>query len=68
MQAFPLPPAEHHMSTTVMTPAHGGVAAMFDLLGRTIPVDDYGQCVCVPQTNEAVVCRTRQRSFVAVSG
>jgi len=39
VQAFPLPPAEIHKSTTPMCPPDAGVEAMFSKLGKVIAVE-----------------------------
>lgn len=41
VQAFPLPPAEEHQSTTVMVPRHTKVEALLAKLGSVIPVDSH---------------------------
>jgi len=41
VQAFPLPPAEMHASTTVMTPLNDEVQSLFDCVGKTIAVDEF---------------------------
>ena len=41
VQAFPLPPAELHASTTVMTPINEEVRPLFDCLGKTIAVNEF---------------------------
>ena len=41
VQAFPLPPAADHRSTTVMFPKHEGVQSVLAKLGGTVPVDTF---------------------------
>lgn len=41
VQAFPLPPAQHHKSTTVLTPRNAEIEDMFAILGKVVPVDDF---------------------------
>eukprot|EP00937_MAST-01D_sp_MAST-1D-sp2_P007143 g7143.t1 len=53
VQAFPLPPAADHKSTTVMVPKNAAVEAVLATLGGTVPVDSFeeamkiGACSCV---------------------
>eukprot|EP00750_Incisomonas_marina_P021491 INCI4461.1.p1 GENE.INCI4461.1~~INCI4461.1.p1 ORF type:complete len:312 (-),score=66.62 INCI4461.1:149-1084(-) len=47
VQAFPLPPAEHHCSTTVQWPAHDGVAEVFARLGTPVVVPDATKATAV---------------------
>lgn len=47
VQAFPLPPAEHHKSTTVMWPKHKDIEYMFGLLGKVVPVNDFDAAIKV---------------------
>jgi len=53
VQAFPLPPAELHASTTVMTPINEEVRPLFDCLGKTIAVNEFDLamkilvCACI---------------------
>ena len=47
VQALPLPPAEHHRSTTVMWPKHDALEKMFRLLGKVVAVDDFQSAIRV---------------------
>ena len=47
VQAFPLPPAEHQASTTVMCPRHAAAEALFDMVGKTVAVDSYEQAISI---------------------
>lgn len=53
VQAFPLPTAELHASTTVMTPTNQEIQALFDSLGKTIAVNEFDLamkilvCACI---------------------
>jgi pyrroline-5-carboxylate reductase len=47
VQALPLPPAEHHRSTTVMWPKHKAFEKMFGLLGKVVAVNDFESAVKV---------------------
>eukprot|EP00940_MAST-03C_sp_MAST-3C-sp2_P000377 g377.t1 len=45
VQAFPLPPAQYHKSTTVVTPRNREIERMFGILGNVVPVDDFDQAM-----------------------
>lgn len=47
IQAFPLPPAEDHCSTTVQWPEHKGVAEIFERLGCVVEVPDSNKATAV---------------------
>jgi pyrroline-5-carboxylate reductase len=46
-QSFPLPPAEHGESTSVMFPPHPPTEVMLAKLGRVVPCPDFEQAMTV---------------------
>ena len=47
VQAVPLPPAEHHRSTTVVFPEHDGVQEIFERVGKAVVVPDAAKATAV---------------------